>query len=345
MQPTTSFDEPGSYAAPMVSDSGPEEAAMSTRLPAGTLTASAFTDDEMLPRREPRPEVGWRRNVYRASGGRLNPGPGPGERQYAEIERRLCTPIQGSRRVVVMSRKGGVGKTTMTLAIGSVLATVRGDRVVAVDANPDAGNLAHRVAPPRGRTITDVLADMDKIESYADLRSYLSQAQESRLEVLASDDDPRIGMALDRSDYHRLIGLLEHYYNLILLDTGTGILDSANQGLLSEADELVVVLRAGIDGGRAAALTLDWLEEHEHQDLVERAVVVINGVRRGASASLGHFTAHFEQRCARVVTVPWDPALESGGQTVLTDLRRQTQHSLMVLAATVADTFMCGGHR
>ena len=48
-----------------------------------------------------------------------------------------------------MSRKGGVGKTTMTLALGSTFATLRGDRVIAVDANPDAGNLAHRVAPPQ----------------------------------------------------------------------------------------------------------------------------------------------------------------------------------------------------
>lgn len=318
---------------------------MSTQLPAGALTAAAFNDEEMLPRRQSPPEVGWRRFVYRTSGGRLNPGPGASEREYAAIERRLSTPIQGSRRVVVMSRKGGVGKTTITLGLGSVLATVRGDRVVAVDANPDAGNLAHRVAPPRGRTVTDVLTDLEKIDSYAELRSYLSQAPQSHLEVLASDDDPRIGMALDQSDYHRLIGLLDHYYNLILLDTGTGILDSANQGLLTEADELVVVLRPGIDGGRAAALTLDWLEEHGLEDLVERAIVVINGVRRGTGAPLGHVTAHFEQRCARVLTVPWDPALETGGQTVLGELRRHTQHSLMVLAAAVADTFTTGGRR
>jgi len=48
---------------------------------------------------------------------------------------------------VVMSRKGGVGKTTMTLALGSTFASLRGDRVIAVDANPDAGNLA-RITPP-----------------------------------------------------------------------------------------------------------------------------------------------------------------------------------------------------
>ena len=57
-------------------------------------------------------------------------------------------------------------------------------------------------------------------------------------------------MALDQEAYHRIIELLDHYYNLILLDTGTGILDSANQGLLTEADQLVLVSSPSVDGAR-----------------------------------------------------------------------------------------------
>ncbi|MGA9748569.1 MAG: MinD/ParA family protein, partial [Nocardioides sp.] len=226
------------------------------------LSAADFTDATMYPARVPVPSFGWRHVVHRGSGGLVNPGPSEVERRRTELEDRLRTPIAGSRRVVVMSRKGGVGKTTISLALGSTFALLRGDRVIAVDANPDAGNLAHRVAPPRGRTITDVLRDREGITRYADLCTYTHQGRDSRLEVLASDDDPRIGMALDRDDYHRLVGLLDHFYNLILLDTGTGILDSANQGLLSEADQIVLVVRAGLDGGRAGALTLDWMDEH-----------------------------------------------------------------------------------
>ncbi len=322
-----------------------KETTMTTELHPAALTAAAFNESDLLPRSTPEPRAGWHRAIYQFSGRTLNPGPSAAERSRAQLEQRLRTPIVGSRRVVVMSRKGGVGKTTMTLALGSVFATLRGDRVVAVDANPDAGNLAHRVAPPNSRTITDVLADIDKIRSYADLRSYASQAPESRLEVLASDDDPRIGMALDRDDYHRIISLLDQYYNLILLDTGTGILDSANQGLLTEADELVLVLRAGVDGARAAALTLDWLEEHEYGALVERAVVVINGVRRGVDVPLDQMTKHFSQRCSRVIAVPWDCALETGAQTVLSSLHRDTRQSLVKMAAAVADNFSSSGPR
>ena len=51
---------------------------------------------------------------------------------------RVKTPINGSRRIVVLSRKGGVGKTTTTLMLGHTFASWRGDRVVALDGNPEA---------------------------------------------------------------------------------------------------------------------------------------------------------------------------------------------------------------
>ena len=276
----------------------------------------------------------------------MNPGP---ERRpssgASELERRLRTPIEGSRRVVVLSRKGGVGKTTIALALGSTFAMLRGDRVIAVDANPDAGNLAHRVAPA-ARPHHHRRAPRPGRHHAAMRRcgGYTAQALESRLEVLASDDDPRIGMALDRDDYHRLVGLLDHFYNLILLDTGTGILDSANQGLLSEADQIVLVVRAGLDGGRAGALTLDWMDEHGFGDLVSRAVVVVNAQRHGA-APPELMRRHFEKRCQRVVTVPWDGALEQGALTDMSSLHRKTRDSLVDIAAAVADNFVRMGAR
>ncbi len=306
--------------------------------PPTAVSAADFTDEVMYAPPAPVPTLGWRSAVYRGSGHLVNPGPSHSEQRRRELESRLRTPIEGSRRVVVMSRKGGVGKTTITLALGSTFAMLRGDRVIAVDANPDAGNLAHRVAPPHDRTVTDVLRDLEQITTYAALRRYTSQATESRLEVLGSDDDPRIQMALARDDYHRLIGLLDRFYNLILLDTGTGILDSANQGLLTEADQVVLVVRAGLDGGRAGALTLDWMDEHGFADLVAQTVVVVNAERRGGEPPAA-MRRHFEKRCARVVTVPWDDALEPGALTDMSSLGRHTRDSLVDIAAAVADNF------
>jgi len=297
-------------------------------------------DDPDLARSERLvPAAGWRQGVLRASRGRLNPGPSAAERRAAELQARVTEPIEGTRRVVVLSRKGGVGKTTMTLALGSAFAVERGDRVIAVDANPDAGNLAYRVAGEPTRTVTDLLEDLPLITSYSELRRYTAQSRETRLEVLASDDDPRISQALTRQEYQRVIQVLDHYYNLILLDTGTGILESANQGLLQEADQLVLVLRPAVDGARAAALTLDWLVEHGYGELATRAVVVINGVRSRSRVSVERVADHFSQRCARVIEVPWDPALEAGAHTRMAALAPQTRHALVELAAAVADHF------
>ena len=62
-------------------------------------------------------------------------GPSAEERRQLELLGRVRTPC-GCRRIVVISRKGGAGKTTTTLMLGHTLASYRGDRVVALDANP-----------------------------------------------------------------------------------------------------------------------------------------------------------------------------------------------------------------
>ena len=55
---------------------------------------------------------------------------------------RVRTPVAGGHhRVAVLSLKGGVGKTTTAVGLGATFATLRGDRVIAVDANPDRGTL------------------------------------------------------------------------------------------------------------------------------------------------------------------------------------------------------------
>ena len=78
--------------------------------------------------------------------------------------------------VAVISPKGGVGKTTSTFVIGSLLADRLRLRVVAVDANPDFGTLA-ALAPERARcarSLADLLTDIEQIETATQLRGYVS---------------------------------------------------------------------------------------------------------------------------------------------------------------------------
>jgi MinD-like ATPase involved in chromosome partitioning or flagellar assembly len=94
-----------------------------------------------------------------------------------------------------MTRKGGAKKTTTTLCLGHPVATRRGDKVVALDGNPDAGNLAERGPRQTTTTFTDLLEERDGITRYADIAAFVNQTA-SRLEVVAADSDPRIAEAL-----------------------------------------------------------------------------------------------------------------------------------------------------
>jgi putative peptide zinc metalloprotease protein len=303
-----------------------------------TATAADFTADRYLRAQSPPPRDGWRRFIYWLTGGRINFGPSPSELAERQLIARAKAPVAGCRSIAVISRKGGVGKTTTTLMLGHTFASLRGDRVVALDGNPDAGSLGYRVRRETAATVTNLLADEREIVRYADIRSYTNQAP-TRLEVVAADDDPRITTALGEEDYRRAIALLERHYNLILLDTGTGVLESATKGILQLAEQIVVVMSPSLDSARAASSTLDWLNENGHSELVRNAIAVVNAVREEGLVEVDKIKDHFQGRCRAVVQVPWDPHLSAGAETQIDRLRPVTRRAYLEVAAAVADGF------
>ena len=303
-----------------------------------TATAADFTAERYLRGQAAPPRDGWRRFVWWLTGGRINFGPSPAEVAERQLIARAKAPVAGCRSIAVISRKGGVGKTTTTLMLGHTFASLRGDRVVALDGNPDAGSLGYRVRRETAATVTNLLTDEREILRYADIRSYTNQAP-TRLEVVASDDDPRITTALGEEEYRRAIGLLERHYNLILLDTGTGVLESATKGILQLADQIVVVMSPSLDSARTAASTLDWLNENGHAELVRNAIAVVNAVQEEGLVELDKVAEHFQGRCRAVVQVPWDPHLSAGAETQIDRLRPVTRRAYLEVAAAVADGF------
>jgi MinD-like ATPase involved in chromosome partitioning or flagellar assembly len=286
-----------------------------------------------------RPQSGWRKAVYVASGKLINPGESPADAQRRELIARVNQPLRGCYKIAMLSLKGGVGKTTTTTTLGSTFASLRGDRVVAVDANPDRGTLSQKIPIETTATVRHLLRDADKITRYSDVRSYTSQGS-SRLEILASEQDPAVSEAFSEGDYRRAVNLLEHFYNIVLTDCGTGLMHSAMKGVLDVADALVIVSSGSVDGARSASATLDWLEAHGYGELVKRSVAVINSVRpKGGSVDLDKLSAHFGARVRAVCRLPFDPHLEEGAEIELDRLNSDTRLGLLELAATVADGF------
>ncbi|MFY2789563.1 MinD/ParA family ATP-binding protein [Rhodococcus sp. MALMAid1271] len=301
--------------------------------------------DSLLKRPKRASSSGWRRGVHRLTGGVINPGESTAEERYRNQVERIRQPVLGDYRIAFLSLKGGVGKTTTTLGLGSTFASLRGDCVIAVDANPDFGTLGERVPRQTSSTVRDLLAAAPNIRRYSDIREHTSQAP-SRLEVLAGERDPAASEMFGEEDYRAVIEMLQVYYNLILTDCGTGIMHSAMNGVLQLANALVLVSSPAVDGARSAAATLDWLELHGYGHLVERTVVVISSVRPGSSAvDMNLLQQHFLERCRAVHVIPFDEHLAEGAVVDLDLLRPQTRNAFVELAAMVADDFPAAAGR
>ena len=233
--PTARRRRPARAAAPVAPVAPAEPAAASK---AAAKDGGDLSTDQLLARPPGGPTEGWQALVYQMTGGRVRPGPGAAERARQQLEARIGTPVAGCQRIAVVALKGGVGKTTTTACLGAIFAEHRGDRVVAVDANPDPGTLGYRIRRDTTRTAKDLLDNVDKLERYADVRAYASQT-DLRLEVIASEADPARDEAFGEEDYRELAAVLERFYSLVLTDCGPGLLHSAMRAILPTADQLV----------------------------------------------------------------------------------------------------------
>jgi MinD-like ATPase involved in chromosome partitioning or flagellar assembly len=302
-------------------------------------TSDSLTAESLLHGKRPASASGWRHRVYRVTGGLIRLGESAADMRRRDLINRVRTPVAGGHhRVAVLSLKGGVGKTTTAVGLGATFATLRGDRVIAVDANPDRGTLSDKVRLETAATVRDLLDERDQIRRYADVRAFTTQAP-SRLEVLASDRDPAVSVAFSADDYCDAARVLEHFYSICLTDCGTGLLHSAMTGVLRLADQIVVVSSPSVDGARSASATLDWLEAHNCEDLVRNGVVVLSVIRPKSKSTidLDRLEHHFAARCRAVARIPYDPHLEEGAEVDLELLSAETADAYLSLAALVGD--------
>ena len=302
-------------------------------------TSDSLTAESLLHGKRSASASGWRHRVYRVTGGLIRLGESAADMRRRDLINRVRTPVAGGHhRVAVLSLKGGVGKTTTAVGLGATFATLRGDRVIAVDANPDRGTLSDKVRLETAATVRDLLDERDQIRRYADVRAFTTQAP-SRLEVLASDRDPAVSVAFSADDYCDAARVLEHFYSICLTDCGTGLLHSAMTGVLRLADQIVVVSSPSVDGARSASATLDWLEAHNCGDLVRNGVVVLSVIRPKSKSTidLDRLEHHFAARCRAVARIPYDPHLEEGAEVDLELLSAETADAYLSLAALVGD--------
>jgi MinD-like ATPase involved in chromosome partitioning or flagellar assembly len=316
----------------------PEEPELAP-LPAKPATSKRAKPAKPLkPGRKPAPEGAWPGFVYAATLHLVNLGDSAPVRARKELDARIARPFDSRPRFVpVLSRKGGVGKTTVTTLLGMALADVRDDRVLAIDANPDRGTLADRVPKQTRSTVRDLVLHAPELADFDELSGHLSQ-DSTGLDVVASDSDPLLAEAFDDGSYNVVADVVSPHYGIVVTDCGTGVVHSVMRATLQRADAVVVVSGGSIDEARLASETLTWLEANDYGDLVRNAVVALNASTQGTDLDkLLDIEDHFRSRVRAVVRIPYDPELAAGSVVRYEALRPFTRESARQLAALVAD--------
>jgi MinD-like ATPase involved in chromosome partitioning or flagellar assembly len=303
--------------------------------------SAMLTEDRLLDisgRNRQAPEGFWQKLLYELTFQLVNVGDSRSVRERKALDGRIATPFEhGARFVPVLTRKGGVGKTTVTTLLGMAMAAVREDRVIAIDANPDRGTLSERVARSTGATVRDVVNLAAGISGFTDFAELVSK-DPTRLHVLASDTDPLLSEAFDENDYNVVADQAGRFYSVVLTDCGTGVVHSVMKPTLERADGLVIVSGGSIDEARLASETLTWLEANGYGNLVTNAIVALNTATQGTNVvKLDEIEDHFLSRVRDVVRIPYDPFLAAGSVVDWKRLKQYTRDAARELAALVAE--------
>ncbi len=260
------------------------------------------------------------------------------EREEARLEARVRSrrSLTRTNTIAVLSPKGGVGKTTCTFILGNLMASHLQLRCLAIDANPDFGTLGALARDDyrSERSLADVVAGMNRITSAAELRPFVS-ALPTGLHLLAAPVHAEVMAEMTPELYGQLTAFLGRFYEVILLDLGTGITGPIAQFAIARADQTVVVSTPEW----VTATTVLGALRHLEGEQASKLIVVLNQAPRSGSGDREVIEEEFRrQRVGRLVTIPYDgrlrTMLDSGTYTV-DALERATRMPVKQLGAAV----------
>lgn len=309
-------------------------------LAGATAPPSPFSAENAFVREvQPAPEGGLRRLLYRATGGAINLGLSPEDARRRDMIAAVRTRAIDPEVIAVICLKGGIGKTSTTAGVGLTLAHYRGDRVIALDANPDAGDLYERTCPGTPpATLTDLAHRAHEVQSMTDLARFTGITE--RLSVIAGDQEPTISESLSADDFVTALRVVQHYYNVVMVDCGTGVTHPSMVGILSSARHVIIAGGYAVSGARRAENSLRWLHANGYEDLARNATVVLT---QTATVSSIVDTAAIEATLANlsstVITVPHDQAVADGTTISRDALQPATSEAYLKIAASIAHRF------
>jgi MinD-like ATPase involved in chromosome partitioning or flagellar assembly len=237
--------------------------------------------------------------------------------------------------ILFANPKGGVGKTPSALALGGVLASVRGGSVCIVEVSDDPGALTFRAEGQPKLGLAELVRDIDTIRSAGQLAGYTAP-QTSFASVIGTVERRA---RLSGEDVLEVARVIDDFYAIRVMDSGNQPSSSAFAGAVATADALVVPV---YNTGDAVIEALNLLAELRAKggkaaELARRATLLrLTDGRPESPAVVERVDQMVEDAgFAQKFAIPFDPHIAERSQISLGRLAPQTMRAFTAAAAGV----------
>jgi MinD-like ATPase involved in chromosome partitioning or flagellar assembly len=273
------------------------------------------------------PGVSGMRQVARGAGkGIVAPSAAGSIQRERDLIARVRTRQREPRLTSFFSTVGGAGTTTTCAGVALALATVRGDQAALVDVQAGTRSLAARIAGRSSVSANDVIR--------AGTMAALPQPPATIGSLAVIDSAPWYSPA-ERGDLVEMLHQVRATYPFTVLDVGDEVSGTAH-AMMSRADRLVIVQPAQPDLVDAVQYAMGRINQVDPERLRQLVVAVVGMTNRSYKTAVRRLGALLGEH-QRVVLVPYDKALEGGGQISLAALRPATREAYLTLAAFAAE--------
>jgi pilus assembly protein CpaE len=215
------------------------------------------------------------------------------------------SPARGCQVSLVMSGKGGCGKTFVAINLAAALKLETGGRVCLVDLDLQFGDVGVMLNLDHAKTITE-LVESESALDWEFVDDVLADGPEG-LRVLLGPFSPEFGDLVRAEHVRAIVDVLRREFDYVVVDSGSQ-LSEATLEATDLADQVIVVGELTIPGIKDTRLMLKMLESLK----VDRARVMVAVNAHDAHAVYDSASIERNLRFPVMLQIPSEPRLVGG---------------------------------
>jgi len=188
-------------------------------------------------------------------------------------KKQFVTPDQRAFTVGIISARGGLGVSSISLNLGSSLSTEEGEETIVIELKPGAGTIGRDLGLSNLNSLTNLLKNTPEKITEEQVKNALLE-HDSGLQLLPTSEQPKdMGLSSAILQFRAIFSQLGSLTDYLIADFGAG-LPPLSQALLPQCNQIVVVVEGFSNSIAHAKVLIENLIELGIEK--EQIIVVLN---------------------------------------------------------------------